>query len=206
MHRLDRLRPDTHVLSVGAGHEPVLYWLTNHVGSVVATDLYEGVWQDVQAREGDDGVLHRPDRYAPFPYRQERLRFLKMDGRRLAFPDGIFDVVYSLSSIEHFGGLGGARATVDEMARVLKPGGVVAIATEYVLDGPPHEETFQPAEIAELLDRPTLRLVQPVDDRVYTRYQYAAVDLYANPHQTPHMVVRFNDTIFTSVMAFLRKN
>src|SRR5207237_2887863 len=112
----------------------------------------------------------------------------------------------SLSSIEHFGGLGGACATVDEMARVLKAGGIVALATEYVLDGPPHEETFQPAEIAELFDRPTLRLVQPVDDRVYTPYQYAAVDLYANPHQTPHMVVRFNDTIFTSVMAFLRKD
>ena len=33
---------------------------------------------------------------------------MKMDGRRLAFRDGAFDVVYSLSSIEHFGGMPGA--------------------------------------------------------------------------------------------------
>lgn len=205
MHRLGHLKPDTSVLSVGAGHEPVLYWLSNHVGSVVATDMYEGAWQHVQAQEGDEGVLQKPEDYAPFPYRKDHLTFMRMDGRRLAFRDGTFDVVYSLSSIEHFGGFEGARDTLDEMARVLTPGGIVALATEYVLAGPPHEETFQPAEIVALLDRPGLRLVQPIDHRVYDRYEYAAVDLYANPHQTPHMVVRFNDTVFTSVMVFLEK-
>ena len=50
-----------------------------------------------------------------------------------------------------------------------------------------------------------LRLVQPIDDRVYTRYDYVAVDLYRNPHQTPHMVVRWNDTVFTTVMVFLER-
>jgi hypothetical protein len=33
------LREDAHVLSVGAGHEHVLYWLANHVQQVVATDM-----------------------------------------------------------------------------------------------------------------------------------------------------------------------
>jgi len=205
MHRLGHLSEDTSVLSVGAGHEPVLYWLSNHVGSVVATDMYEGAWQNVQAQEGDERVLQTPEDYAPFPYRKDHLTFMKMDGRRLAFRDGTFDVVYSLSSIEHFGGIAGARDTLDEMARLLRPGGHLALATEYVLAGPPHEETFQPDEFSALLDRPDLRLVQPVDTRVYDRYEYAAVDLYANPHQTPHMVVRFNDTVFTSVMVFLEK-
>jgi hypothetical protein len=35
-----------------------------------------------------------------------------MDGRRLAFRDAAFDVVYSLSSIEHFGGMPGATETI----------------------------------------------------------------------------------------------
>ena len=205
LERLGYLRDDVSVLSVGAGHERLLYWLANHTGSVVATDLYEGVWQHVQAQEGDVGVLQRPEDYAPFPYRKDRLRFLKMDGRRLAFAGASFDVVYSLSSIEHFGGLAGAQLTLDEMGRVLRPDGLLVLATEYVLSGPPHEETFQPLELAELLERSGLRLIQPIDDRVYDRYEYAAVDLHKNPHQTPHMVVRFGDTIFTSVMAFLRK-
>ncbi len=206
MHKLGFLRDDVSVLSVGAGHESVLYWLANHVERVVATDLYEGIWQSIGAKEGDAQVIQAPEEFSPFPYRKDRLTFMKMDGRRLAFKERTFDVVYSLSSIEHFGGLYGAKTTLDEMMRVLKPGGLVVRATEYVIAGPPHEETFQPQDMKALLDRPGLRLVQPIDDRVYDRYEYIAVDLYKNPHQTPHMVVRFNDTVFTTVMAFLRKD
>ena len=205
LRRLGHLEPETRVLSVGAGHECILYWLANHVGRVVATDLYEGVWQSVGAKEGDANVIQRPEDYAPFPYRRERLAFAKMDARQLDFADGTFDVAYSLSSIEHFGGVDGAAAAIDEMARVVRRGGVLALATEYVLAGPPHDETFQPDEILGLLDRPGLRLLQPIDEAVYRRYDYAAVDLYKNPHQTPHMVVRMNDTIFTSVFVFLER-
>ena len=203
--KLGALRPDSSIVSIGAGHELVLYWLANHAAEVVATDMYEGVWQGVQGREGNPDVLENPDDYAPFPYRREHLRFMKMDGRHLTFPDGRFDIAYSLSSIEHFGGVPGAAATIRQMGRVVKPGGIVAIATEYVLGGPPHEETFQPAEFMALIDQPELELVQPIDTNVFARYEYAAIDLYRNPYQSPHMVVRFNDTVFTTVMVFLRR-
>lgn len=206
LSRLGRLHDGTRVLSVGAGHEAILYWLANHVGSVVATDVYEeGVWKSCGGREGDERVLKRPQDYAPFSYRQDRLVFLKMDGRHLAFPAGAFDVAYSLSSIEHFGGLTGAQSAVDEMARVLKPGGLLVLATEYMLSGAPHEEVFQPADVHALVRRPGLRLVQPIDEGVYRRYEYVAVDLYKNRFQTPHMVVQMGETVFTSVMVFLEK-
>jgi hypothetical protein len=91
------------------------------------------------------------------------------------------------------------------MARIVKPGGIVAVATEYVLSGPPHEETFQPQEFSQIISQPGLQLVQPLDEQVYRRYECAAVDLYNNPYQSPHMVVRFNDTVFTTAMVFLRK-
>ena len=203
--RLGMLRVDASYLSVGAGHEHVVYWLANHVHRVVATDLYEGVWQDERAREGDPAVLHDPDQYAPFPYRSDHLEFLRMDGRSLRFPDESFDVTYSLSSIEHFGGVEGAGQTLREMARVLKPDGVMAIATEYVVSGPRHEETFLPEDIAELVRRSGLSLVEPIDDRVYDRYQTRPVRLQDDPYQSPHMTVQLDDTIFTSVMMFLRK-
>ena len=74
-----------------------------------------------------------PPGLANFPYREDRLVSLKMDGRFLAFPDASFEVVYSLSSIEHFGGFDGASAAIADMARVLKPGGILALATEYCL-------------------------------------------------------------------------
>ena len=61
-------------------------------------------------------------------------------------------------------------------------------------------------EFARLIDQPRLQLVQPVDDAVYRRYEYAAIDLHKNPYQAPHMVVRFGDTVFTTVMVFLRRS
>jgi SAM-dependent methyltransferase len=203
--RLGVLSEGSSFLSVGAGHEHVVYWLANHVGRVVATDLYDGSWQDERAREGDPAVLQNPDQYAPFPYRRDRLEFMRMDGRTLTFSDGTFDVAYSLSSIEHFGGLEGAVQTVREMARVLKPKGVVALATEYVIAGPRRDETFLAADIAELIRLSGLTLIEPIDDRVYQRYETRPVRLQDNPYQSPHMTVQLDDTVFTSVMLFLRK-
>jgi SAM-dependent methyltransferase len=155
--------------------------------------------------EGDAVVLADPARYAPFPYRRDRLEFLRMDGTRLEFEDASFDVAYSLSSIEHFGRVDGARRAIAEMARVLRPGGILALATEYCLSGPPHHEAFQPAEVHALLDHPGLDLVAPLDELVWRRYDYRAVDLRVNRHQTPQLVVQDLGTEFTSVMAFLRK-
>jgi len=203
--RLGLLGADASFVSIGAGHEQVLYWLANHVGRVVATDMYEGSWQGERAKEGDPTVLVNPDQYAPFPYRKERLTFMKMDGRYLQFPDGTFDVAYSLSSIEHFGGHAGAVQTMKEMARVVRPGGVVVIATEYVVSGPPCEETFQPDEIHGLVRESGLELVEPIDELVYRRYQTRPVRLDVDPYQSPHMLVQLGDTVFTSVMLFLRK-
>lgn len=203
--QLDKLGDGVSVLSVGAGHECVLYWLANHAGRVVATDLYEGRWQSRGAMEGDAGVIERPDEFAPFPYRQDRLTFHRMDGRVLEFPGAEFDVVYSLSSIEHFGGYDGARSSVLEMTRVLKPGGVLAVATEYILSGPDSDEAFQPDAIRRLFDVPGLSLVNPIDEAVYRRYDASVVDLRTNMDQRPHMVVEIDGTRFTSVMVFLRK-
>ena len=205
LERLGYLREDVSVISVGAGHEAVLYWLANRVARVVATDMYEGVWQTNMAREGDSRVLESPDEFAPFEYRKDRLAFMRMDGRKLEFPDASFDVAYSLSSIEHFGGVEGARGAVDEMARVLKPGGVMAVATEYILSGPAYHEGFFPNQIREIFGRPGLELVQPIDEHVYDRYACKPVDLQKNRHQTPHMVITDGGSVITSVMVFLRK-
>lgn len=205
LRRLGALTESTTVLSVGAGHEPILYWLANHAGKVVATDLYEGDWQSKFSREGDPGVLQDPSSFAPFPYREDRLTFLRMDGSRLAFADASFDVVYSLSSIEHFGGVDGARAAVAEMARVLKPGGILALATEWCVRGTAGGEVFSPGEVRRIIDHPRLQLVQPIDDRVWDRYDTPPVDLRVDRFQSPHMLLKHDEAIFTSVFVFLER-
>ena len=53
------------VLGVGAGDERILFWLANHVGEVVATDIYgEG---DFAEREAGGSMLVDPAAHAPFP-------------------------------------------------------------------------------------------------------------------------------------------
>ncbi|MFN7985559.1 MAG: DUF4214 domain-containing protein [Vicinamibacterales bacterium] len=180
--RLGMLREDASFISIGAGHEQVLYWLANHVRRVVATDMYEGTWQGELAKEGDPVVLDDPDKYAPFPYRRDHLEFAKMDGPAVELPRRhlrrqLLAVVHQA----HFGGFDGACKTMREIARVLKPGGVLALATEYVLSGPPHEETFQPEEIHALVRESGLELVEPIDEHVWRRYQTRPVNVRRHP-------------------------
>jgi SAM-dependent methyltransferase len=132
---LGALREDAQVLGVGAGHEATIYWLTRHVGRVVATDLYaeEDVWS-----ETDSGteMLTDPGQYWDGAWNPERLEVRNMSGLDLQFDDESFDAIFSSSSIEHFGDFGDVRRSVEEMYRVLRPGGVVALATEFRLEGP----------------------------------------------------------------------
>ena len=48
LRRLGALTSDARIISIGAGHELILYWLANHARLVVATDLYGNAWQDAQ--------------------------------------------------------------------------------------------------------------------------------------------------------------
>ncbi len=119
------------VLGVGAGDERILFWLANRVGKVVATDIYgEG---DFASREAGGSMLVDPAGHAPFGYREDRLEVRWMDARRLEFADASFDAVYSLSSLEHFGGPGQVDLAAREIARVLRPGGVALLCADVLL-------------------------------------------------------------------------
>jgi SAM-dependent methyltransferase len=184
-----KLDEGAEVLSVGAGHEDVLYWLANRVGRVIATDIYgEGPFAEGEAQAS---MLTNPATFAPYPYREDRLEVCSMDARSLGFADESFDVVFSLSSIEHFGSSVDLSCSAAEMGRVLRPGGYAFVVTECFLRRhplnsplvqtliraarlrgigkgatPPHRaiEVFTPRELYSLIVRPSgLHLVQPLD-------------------------------------------
>lgn len=118
-------------LGVAAGSEPPLYWLANRVKRVVATDIYgEGSFA---GREAAATMLTDPPALASFPYREDHLEVRHMDALALDFPDASFDIVFCLSSIEHFGGFRNAAKAAAGMARVLRPGGHLIITTECLL-------------------------------------------------------------------------
>ena len=125
------LSEDTRILSVGAGHETVLFWLANRVAKVVATDIYgEGAFGE---QEADRTMLTDPASFAPYPYREAHLEVRHMDARQLEFEDESFEAVFTLSSIEHFGSWADIRRSAREIGRVLRPGGVAFVATECFL-------------------------------------------------------------------------
>lgn len=202
---LGALQPHARCLGVGSGHEAILYWLANHVAEVVATDLYEGDWTERGALEGDPSVLVDPARYAPFPYRHECLRFLRMDGRELEFPDASFDFVFSLGSIEHFGGNAAAATAMRELARVCKPGGIVVLATELILNDRQHDEFFTLDELREhIVAASGMRLVQRPTFQVPAVALAMPTVMPDEAHQTPHLVLDFDGVLTTSVILFFR--
>ncbi|MFD8981930.1 class I SAM-dependent methyltransferase [Streptomyces sp. NPDC059564] len=66
--------------------------------------------------------------------RPDRLRFVLGAAESLPFGDGEFDCLYSVEAAQHFPDL---SAFAREAARVLRPGGRVAVASFFTVDGAP---------------------------------------------------------------------
>lgn len=67
----------------------------------------------------------------PFPI--ERLHFLEMDAQNLLFKDALFDFIYSINTFEH---IPNPFRALDEIMRVLKPGGVFYIQFDPIWTSP----------------------------------------------------------------------
>lgn len=130
---LGALHPASEILGVGTGTDPTAFWLTGKTRRVFATDLYlkEGEWSYSAAA----AMLADPGRYWPGPWNRKRLVVQHMDARELRYEDESFDGVFSASSLEHFGTPADVRRAIEEMHRVLKPGGVLSLSTEFRLEG-----------------------------------------------------------------------
>jgi SAM-dependent methyltransferase len=214
------LRPDARVLGVGAGHEATVYWLTREVGEVVATDLYEAedVWSET---DSGSEMLTDPGRYWDGPWNPERLVVRSMNAHDLDFPDESFDGIFSSSSIEHFGAFADVRRSVEEMFRVLRPGGVAALATEFRLEGPgigyPGLLRFDEPELRSLLlDGLWWDPATPLDTSISPEtvsspvpMEEAIADVDANKRgwsRYPHIVLRDDAYLWTSVHVALVKS
>jgi len=192
-------------LSVAAGRERLLFYLANQIGMVVATDMYGT--GPFASREADRRFVNDQRSFEPFEFRMERLKVLFMNALRLQFESNTFDFAYSLSSIEHFGGLGAAIQSLREMVRVVKPGGLVIVTTEVRLNDRPSIETFTVEEIDALVAGVGVALIEPItyclSDRtlqIVTDFDHG--DLYKFPHIN---LRRQSGAIFTSITLAFQK-
>jgi SAM-dependent methyltransferase len=143
------VRPDAEILGVGAGVEPTGFHLTNHVKRVFATDLFapdppvyfgrlSATMDAIRGRKPSSGwseasaeSMRNPGSFWPSPWKPRRLVIQHMNALDLWYDDNTFDGIYSSSSLEHFGGFCEAERAIQEMHRVLKPGGILTISTDF---------------------------------------------------------------------------
>jgi ubiquinone/menaquinone biosynthesis C-methylase UbiE len=133
-----------------------------------------------------------------------------MNALDLRFADESFDFVWSLSSIEHFGSHAAAADAMREMARVVRPGGIVAVATELLLlDEYDHDEYFTRPQIDQYVvnasDR--LALIEPIDWTLPpVEYLIDSIALPEGVHRRRrHVVLNDGSVQWTSILIFLRK-
>jgi len=222
------LKPEAKLLGVGAGREDTIFYLTGHAEQVFATDRYLSpeAWDNFAPLL----MLAEPQSVAPYPFDIERLVVQHMDGRCLRYPEGTFDGIFSSGSIEHFGDLKDVGYASYEMGRVLKPGGILSISTEFRLSGPDGGIGW-PGSTLLLSKEDLLRYVveasglEPVDElvvsvsestlsqpRELTDWIAAAAtqeqtDLCTDrkAYEFPHLVLVHEDYVFGSVHLALRK-
>ncbi len=125
--------PNAEVLGIGAAKEETISMLSNRVKRVFATDIYldGGSWQHWYEKE----LLVDARPYMGENYNHKKVVWQHVDGTDLPYEDNSFDAVFSCSSLEHFGDEKAIRKAIEEAHRVLKPGGVAAISTEYRISG-----------------------------------------------------------------------
>jgi SAM-dependent methyltransferase len=221
MRRFGKLNEKSTAIGVGSGTEPVPFYLANKVKHVYATDLYGQ--NDGWKRAAPSDFPENPKKYAPFPYKEDALTVLRMDGTKLEFPSESFDIAFSFSSIEHFDSGGknnhsGALRSLKEIERVLKPGGLAVITTEYIINDKEHPEFFNKRTIySDLIDKlERLKLVEPLDLRITSKTLGTVIDFFTidvnwdkmdNDYKKTHPVIliRARNILFTSIMLVFRK-
>ena len=204
LQAMGQWHPQARGLSVAAGSERILFYAANHIARMVAVDIY-GAGTFVN-NEANPSFLDSPESFAPYPYPTEKLKALYMNGCSLSFPDNCFDFSFSLSSLEHFGGIKTALRALREMCRVTKPGGAVIITTECSLNGLATNEVFRPDELERLIAESGLHLYQPVSWKVSDASLECLIDMQRDDlNTTPHVNLKSFSSVFTSICLPLRK-
>lgn len=202
-----RLHPEASCLAVGAGREPVVYYLTHKVRRVTGIDLYAGTYL---GGEDEPDIPDHPAKYAPFVCEPGNPDLRRMDARNLDFENDGFDFVFSASSIEHFGNTREIRVSLEEMYRVLKPGGAAAITTEVRLNrlgrSIPNTRIFRLNDLLRLCRGVGFILdSKAIDLRLEAPFYQDPIKLPEQVLRRPHVILRYFSTWFTSLSLLLVK-
>jgi SAM-dependent methyltransferase len=115
-------RGDERVLDVGCGHGLMLLGAAKHLtsGRAIGIDIWS---EEDQKSNSADATVENARREGV----DDRVELLNADAREIPFPTGSFDVVISSFAIHNIYDRDQRDQAIRELARVLKPGGLLAI-------------------------------------------------------------------------------
>jgi len=141
---LDRFGPDggdvLRLYSDAVNDSLLQRWLPARSARLLKTDLFDeavadGLYPLLRERaEEVVGIDVSEDVIAAARARYPDLRGERADVRRLPFADGAFDVVVSISTLDHLSSLAEIEAAVGELYRVLRPGGRLIVTLDNLLN------------------------------------------------------------------------
>lgn len=197
------------ILGVGAGQEATIFHLSNDVRRVFATDLYldAGIWKSHAPKQ----MMIDPSAWAgDVPHNKRRIVVQHADMLDLPYEDNTFDGVFSSGSIEHVGLFEDVQTAIKEMVRVVKPGGVISLSTEWKVSGDGHG--WDPNVL--LFDHETLKhyLIEPsgctCDELIVPELDIepaSFIDIVRGRRPEIEMVLEHEGYVFTSVHIALVK-
>lgn len=203
-------------LGIGSGHEAIMYALTNNVHYVIGTDIYgNGTFSE---KEADGSVFTDPSKFCNFSYEKDRLLIQEMDACNLAFNDNAFDILFSFSSLEHFGKSDKIKSAMRNAYRVLKSGGVYVLCVDYAFRYDGNLERDKRADLeGEILTRKDVQDLilgaAPFILKEEIQYDVGKMinlfDIHTRTSESgnviPHIHLKSNDLYFTSLLLVLFK-
>ncbi|XPM56477.2 MAG: methyltransferase domain-containing protein [Leptolyngbya sp. IPPAS B-1204] len=204
LHQLGLLGGQATALGLAVGDEPLIYAFANGCNRVVATDLYD-LYNGREALTPQE--VYRRN---PFPYATDRLEVRPMDLTRIDYPDHSFDFIWSCRAIEQMTNFEALYQLYREIHRVLKPGGIAALAAGF---NPTNRPSYEPAML--LVDHPWVQAWLTGDTPLLQGFELIdAVDYSVSPQpENPPVLpnaetgiqVYYQDILLSSMALFLRK-
>jgi len=122
-------RGDEKVLDVGCGNGFLLLEAAKHLTSGEAIGI--DVWSDDAGQQSADVLRHN----AQIEGVASRIDLQNIDARKLPFEAETFDVILSSLALHHMGSGADRKQALQEMIRVLKPGGVILLYDMFPMIG-----------------------------------------------------------------------
>jgi SAM-dependent methyltransferase len=218
------IRPGAMICGVGAGAGPTTFALADRGCIVFPTDRYLEVTP--RSEVAPASMMVRPGQYTRRPYARGSVVPIHSDPRALGLPSNFFDAVYASSELGRLGSPGALAAAMEEVGRILKPGGVATLTAEFLLEGPNGADGFDDNVLLmtpdmiqryvvapsglELIDPPTFEISsRTYDSRAVLQDFNSTVGVHRTLEQKknvyPNLVIFHDGFLFCPIHLTLRK-